>query len=86
MIEENYKKLCTAVIMQACKDYKNKPSEREPIEKWVRDGNIFTSLMLPDAANTDVIVKEQINATTTAKQKKLYFVNFIFKPHFIICY
>lgn len=55
MIEENYKKLCTAVIMQACKDYKNKKAERPHIEKWVRDGNVYTALMLPDLSADDII-------------------------------
>ena len=55
MIEENYKKLCAAVILQACKDYKNRTSERPHIEKWVRDGNVFTDLMLPDLSADDII-------------------------------
>lgn len=55
MLEDNYKKLCTAVILQACKDYKNRASERPYIEKWVRDGNVYISLMLPDMSAEDII-------------------------------
>lgn len=41
--------------MQACKDYKNKKAERPHIEKWVRDGNVYTALMLPNLSADDII-------------------------------
>lgn len=52
---ESFKKLATAVILQACKDYKNRSSERPHIEKWICDGNIYTDLMLPDMSADDII-------------------------------
>lgn len=56
---DGVKKLSTAVILQAVKDYKKnyKDSEksRASIEKWVRDGNIFCDIMLPDLSADDII-------------------------------
>lgn len=58
-MEDAYMKLATAVILQAVKDYKkNYPDpdrSRASIEKWVRDGNVFCALMLPDLSADDII-------------------------------
>lgn len=58
-MEDAIKRLATAVILQACKDYKrdykDPEKSRASIEKWVRDGNIFTDIMLPDMSSDDII-------------------------------
>lgn len=58
-MEDGYMKLATAVILQAVKDYKkNYPDpdrSRASIEKWVRDGNIYCDLMLPDLSADEII-------------------------------
>lgn len=58
-MEDAFMRLATAVILQAVKDYKQDYPEpdrsRASIEKWVRDGNIYCDLMLPDLSADDII-------------------------------
>ena len=58
-MEDAYMKLAAAVILQAVKDYKKNYSDpvksRASIEKWVRDGNVYCDLMLPDLSADEII-------------------------------
>lgn len=58
-MENAFMKLATAVILQAVKDYQKNYTDpersRASIEKWVRDGNIYCDLMLPDLSADDII-------------------------------
>ena len=58
-MEDAIKRLATAVILQAVKDYKKNYKDpersRASIERWVKDGNIYCELMLPDLSADDII-------------------------------
>ena len=53
MYEDRIKELCTAVVVQACKDYKkaveaHRRDETKKILKWFEGGNLFTDIAMPD--------------------------------------
>lgn len=55
ILEDNYKALATAVILQACKDYKAHPEMRYSIINWIKQGNPFCALMLSDYDEKTII-------------------------------
>lgn len=53
LYEDRVKELCTAVVVQACKDYKkaveaHRKDESRSILKWFEGGNLFTDIAMPD--------------------------------------
>lgn len=54
-LEDNYRALASAVILQACKDYKAHPNMRKGIIEWIKTGNPFCSLVLNDYNESAII-------------------------------
>ena len=57
---QQLKSIAAAVLIQAAKDYKDKPFMRDGIESWIRDGNLFVDIALPDLSE-DAIIKKLRN-------------------------
>ena len=54
-LQDNYRSLASAVILQACKDYKSHPNMRSGIIEWIKNGNPFCNLVLNDYDESAII-------------------------------
>lgn len=53
--EESLRRLSAAVMTRAAHDYRDDPSSRESIKRWIRNGNIWQDISLPDMSPEDII-------------------------------
>ena len=66
--DEQLKSIAAAVVLQAAKDYEDMPFQRDAIEKWIKDGNLYLDVVLPDISE-DVIIKKLRNTIKTRQEK-----------------
>lgn len=66
--DEQLKSIAAAVVLQAAKDYEDMPFQRDAIEKWIKDGNLYLDVVLPDISE-DVIIKKLRNTIKTHQEK-----------------
>lgn len=66
--DEQLKSIAAAVLIQAAKDYENMPFQRDAIEKWIKEGNLYLDVVLPDISEDDIIKKLR-NSIKTCQEK-----------------
>lgn len=52
---EQFHKLAVHVILRALDDYKDDPSKRPEIERWIKKGDFWLDEVLPNFTPSDII-------------------------------